>query len=129
MFWRSPSICDEGPEPFQMAFRKTFLPNQYVMSNTATPVLIAKESVGGLHFPSDEIHRTPEERKALLEKLKNATALGNIDQHKCRITFADDEGPKVVETTIWATGEKNIVLKHGMTIPIHRIIDVNLYAG
>jgi uncharacterized protein (UPF0248 family) len=39
----------------------------------------------------------------------------------------DAEGLKQVETTIWATGEKNIVLKHGMTIPIHRIVDVSFY--
>lgn len=99
------------------------------MSNTATPVMIPKESIGGLRFPSDEVHRSTEEKNALMEKLRNATALGNIDHHKCRITFVDEEGPKVVETTIWATGDKNIVLKHGMTIPIHRIIDVNIYAG
>ncbi|MFN3342516.1 MAG: hypothetical protein ACK40M_07450 [Flavobacteriales bacterium] len=99
------------------------------MSSTATPVLIPKEQIASLRFPSQEVHLSAEERKALFEKLTQATTLGNMDHHKCRITFSDDEGMKVVETTIWATGEKNIVLKHGMTIPIHRIHDVNVYAG
>jgi uncharacterized protein (UPF0248 family) len=97
------------------------------MENISTPVIIAKETISGLRFPAEELKRTKEERAELLNKLKMATTLGNIDQSKCRIIFRDDEGLKVVETTIWATGEKNIVLKHGMTIPIHRIVDINFY--
>ncbi|MBX7094818.1 MAG: hypothetical protein K1X56_08860 [Flavobacteriales bacterium] len=99
------------------------------MDKLATPVLISKESVAGLRFPAEAISRSREEQKILMDKLKDATTLGNIEHNKCRIIFSDDEGLKMVETTIWATGEKNIVLKHGMTIPIHRIVDVNIYAG
>lgn len=97
------------------------------MESVATPQLVAKESIVQLRFPAEEIKRSPEERKALQEKIKNATSLGNIDHHKCRIVFHDDEGPKMVETTIWASGDKNIVLKYGMTIPVHRIIDVQYF--
>ncbi|MFZ5552674.1 MAG: hypothetical protein ACOZCO_06135 [Bacteroidota bacterium] len=97
------------------------------MEKTITPVLIAKEQVATLRFPADEIYSTKEEKAELLIKLKRATALGNIEHNKCRITFRDDKEVKQVETTIWATGEKNIILKHGMTIPIHRIIDVNFF--
>ena len=97
------------------------------MENVSTPVMISKESISGLRFPSEEVFKTKEEKTELLNKLKMATTLGNIEQSKCRIIFHDDQGMKVVETTIWATGEKNIVLKHGMTIPIHRIVDVNFY--
>jgi uncharacterized protein (UPF0248 family) len=43
------------------------------------------------------------------------------------VVFEDDQGRKMIETTIWATGEKNIVLKHGMTIPIHRIVEISFY--
>jgi len=97
------------------------------MEHTATPVLIPKESVATLKFPAEDLHKNPADRKTLVDNLTKATTLGNIDQHKCRITFMDAEGLKQVETTIWATGEKNIVLKHGMTIPIHRIVDVSFY--
>jgi len=97
------------------------------MEKTITPVLIAKEHVASLRFPAEEIFSNKEEKAELVNKLKRATSLGNIEHNKCRITFKDDKEVKQVETTIWATGEKNIVLKHGMTIPIHRIMDVNFF--
>ena len=50
--------------------------------------------------------------------------LGNIHRVKMKITFEDDECTKQVRTTIWAVGDKNIVLKKGVIIPIHRIIDI-----
>ena len=43
---------------------------------------------------------------------------------KIKIVFKDESGLKSVFTTIWATGEKNIVLKRGVIIPIRRIVDV-----
>ena len=52
--------------------------------------------------------------------------LGNVHRTKMRIIFEDIEGVKEVQTTIWAVGDKNIVLKKGVTIPIHRLIDVIL---
>jgi hypothetical protein len=52
--------------------------------------------------------------------------LGNIDRTKMRIIFEDNEGIKEVRTTVWAVGDKNIVLKKGVTIPINRLIDVIL---
>jgi hypothetical protein len=50
--------------------------------------------------------------------------LGNIHRVKMKITFEDAECTKQVRTTIWAVGDKNIVLKKGVTIPIERIIDI-----
>ncbi|HYG50547.1 MAG TPA: hypothetical protein VD905_06570 [Flavobacteriales bacterium] len=89
-------------------------------------VLIQKEEVAHLRFPDEEVLDQEDERKALRRKLEQATALGNTDHGKIKIYFRDNEGVKKVETTIWATGDKNIVLKQGITIPIKRIIDVEL---
>lgn len=97
------------------------------MESLSTPQIIDKETIAQLRFPAEALKRSKEDQQKLMEKLKDATSLGNMDHHKCRITFRDDQGLKVVETTIWATGEKNIVLKHGMTIPIHRIVEVSFY--
>ncbi len=97
------------------------------MENVTTPVLIEKESIADLKFPATPIKRSKEEQAALMEKLRMATTLGNIEHGKSRITFHDEEGLKMVETTIWATGEENIVLKQGVVIPIHRIVSVNFY--
>jgi uncharacterized protein (UPF0248 family) len=96
-------------------------------SSTLGATLIPKEEVAKLKFPSDEVISSNEERLILYEKLKQATVLGNIDHSKIRIIFQDDQGRKMIETTIWATGEKNIVLKHGMTIPIRRILDIQFH--
>lgn len=97
------------------------------INSTSAITLIDKEQVATLRFPPIEIARTKEERTQLMDKLKQATVLGNIDHSKIRIVFDDDQGRKMIETTIWATGDKNIVLKHGMTIPIHRIVDINFF--
>lgn len=89
-------------------------------------VLIQKEEVINLKFPNEEVLSSEDEKKILRKKLEQATALGNIDHNKIKIFFKDAEGLKKVETTIWATGEKNIVLKQGITIPIQRIVDIHL---
>ena len=52
--------------------------------------------------------------------------LGNVHRTKMRIQFKDEEGLKEVRTTIWAVGDRNIVLKKGVLIPINRIVDVIL---
>ena len=97
------------------------------MEKTFTAKLIPKEEVANLKFPRAEISKTNEQVAALRKKLEQATALGNIEHAKIKIVFEDQEGPKMVETTIWATGEKNIVLKQGMTIPINRIVDIDFF--
>lgn len=91
-----------------------------------TAMIIPKEEVANLKFPNSEVLTTEDEKKILYKKLQQATALGNVEHGKIKIYFRDSEGLKMTETTIWATGEKNIVLKHGITIPIKRIIDVDL---
>jgi hypothetical protein len=58
--------------------------------------------------------------------LERATALGNVEHNKIKITFEDSEGLKQVETTIWATTDKRIILKGGVVIPIIRIHEVKI---
>ena len=85
------------------------------------PTLIEKESIPYLKFKNSvEIEQSPE----LMNKLMEATKLGNIHHGKIRINFLDDDGLKSVETTIWATGAKYICLKGGIWLPISRIVDI-----
>jgi hypothetical protein len=89
---------------------------------TAEP--IEKERISALRFSDPStVHG---DGKELRRKLELATRMGNIDHVKVRILFQDDDGPKFTETTIWATSEKHIVLKGGVTIPFRRVIDVRL---
>lgn len=85
---------------------------------------IDKELIKGLSFPAESVIHDVELLGELRRKLERATALSNLMRNKSKIVFEDDEGIKVVETTIWATTPTSIVLKHGMTIPIRRIHNV-----
>lgn len=82
---------------------------------------IEKELVPTLSFKDDiKVKQHPE----LRSQLEQATRLGNGYHTKVSIYFHDDEGPKRVETTIWATGTNYICLKGGIWIPIARITEV-----
>lgn len=90
---------------------------------TKSPVLIKKEIIPNLSFKNPvEI----QQQEGLLNRLIEATKLGNIHHGKIAIIFHDDEGLKSVETTIWATGAKYICLKGGVWLPIERIQEVRL---
>ena len=88
--------------------------------------IIEKEDISSLNFPSYSLNKTPEEKRELRRKLRNAQILGNIHRNKIRIIFEDESNRKEVRTTVWAAGEKHIVLKGGVIIPIRRIVDVRL---
>lgn len=93
-------------------------------ATTGKPVLIQKEQVGELRFPSAEVLDNPEAIRLRRAELDRALILGNVDHNKVRIIFMDSEGPKMVETTIWAVTELRVILKSGMAIPIHRILEI-----
>lgn len=91
------------------------------MQNVLTPTRIEKESISHLTFKkSIPFDQDPRIRK----KLEQATHLGNIGKVKFHIDFYADSGPKSVQTTIWATGNKFICLKGGVWIPISKIVDI-----
>ena len=66
---------------------------------------IEKEEVSKMTFHND---MNIEQHEELRQQLEQATRLGNGYHSKVSIYFHDDEGPKRVETTIWATGAKYI---------------------
>jgi hypothetical protein len=86
-----------------------------------SPVLIEKEIIPNLKFKSEV---TFKQQEGLIERLNEATKLGNLHRGKIAIIFQDDEGLKRVETTIWATGAKYICLKGGVWLAINRIKEI-----
>ena len=88
--------------------------------------LIPKEHIPALRFPKQPLVIPDEQRRAIMQKLADATRLGNAEHGKCRILFEDDEGLKAVETTIWTFDPDHIVLKYGMTIPVSRVVSVDI---
>jgi hypothetical protein len=82
---------------------------------------IEKEEVSKMTFQKE---MDVDQHEELRNQLEQATRLGNGYHSKVSIYFHDDEGPKRVETTIWATGAKYICLKGGVWIPIDHIVEV-----
>lgn len=93
---------------------------------TNAPTLIEKENVVDLLFPNIPLEKSKADMNKLIQKLRRSMVLGNIHRTKMRIIFEDSVGLKEVRTTIWAVGDKNIVLKKGVVIPINRVVDVIL---
>jgi len=91
---------------------------QEVMSS---PQLLEKEAIANLSF------RNPvkfKQRPDLMQRLEEATKLGNNAKVKFNIDFYSDSGFSTVQTTVWATGTKFICLKGGLWLPIAKISDI-----
>ena len=86
-----------------------------------SPIIIEKENIPGLRFPEEDVLMVETEKQKRLLDIKNANELGDLAQYKVKILFEDVSGLKKVETTIWKTTEKDVVLKYGIRIPIHRV--------
>lgn len=84
---------------------------------------IEKEEIDHLEFSSVDLPVT--ERESIKKRLFDAMMLGNIDHYKVNIAFMTPNGIKEVETTIWATTDKYILLKGGRYIPVAAILSVS----
>jgi hypothetical protein len=88
--------------------------------------LVEKEEISGFHFPTEEILTREADLKDRAVALERAIALGNLEHQKVRIYFSDNEGSKVVETTIWGITDKAILLKKNVLLPKNRIIKLEI---
>ena len=88
--------------------------------------LIEKEKVADLRFPTTEVLTDAEKLHEREANLKRALTLGNLERTKTRIYFEDEQGLKVVETTVWGVTDKRIILKHGVVIPICRVHSISI---
>lgn len=94
--------------------------------NIVIPINVSKESIAHSQFPNEEVLSDPNDRAALKAELEKAEKLGNLERTKIKIIFEDSEAVKSVETTVWATTDKRVILKSGILIPIHRIHQVKI---
>lgn len=83
--------------------------------------IIEKEDIASLKFPTTDVLEDDTEVKTRLSEINRALSLGNLEHSKIKIFFEDNESKRIVNTTVWAVTDKNIVLKQGVLIPIHRI--------
>jgi hypothetical protein len=83
--------------------------------------IIDKEEIALLKFPQTDVLEDVDEIKARISEINRALSLGNLEHSKIKIFFEDIESKKVVDTTVWGVTDKNVMLKQGVMIPIHRI--------
>lgn len=83
--------------------------------------IIDKEDIALLKFPQTDVLDDVDEIKARISDINRALSLGNLEHSKIKIFFEDIESKKVVDTTVWGVTDKNVMLKQGVMIPIHRI--------
>lgn len=82
---------------------------------------IEKENIHSLRFPKNDVLH---DKDAIFQRnsdLNRAQSLGNLEHSKIKIFFEDNQSKKVVETTVWAVTDNQVVLKQGVGIPINRI--------
>jgi uncharacterized protein (UPF0248 family) len=91
-----------------------------------TPSIINKEAISGLHFSSQDVLVLVNEIKERKTNAEIGLLLGNNYKCKVKIIFEDSESIKQVETTIWGLTDMHIILKGGVTIPLHRIYKVEI---
>ncbi|HJS00152.1 MAG TPA: hypothetical protein VJ780_04375 [Flavobacterium sp.] len=86
--------------------------------------IIEKEDIVSLSFPSTDVLEDDHEIKTRMSEINRALSLGNLEHSKIKIFFEDNESKKIVNTTVWAVTDKNVILKQGVMIPIHRIFKI-----
>ncbi|MBL7931945.1 MAG: hypothetical protein JNL60_08585 [Bacteroidia bacterium] len=87
---------------------------------------IEKEMISALRFPQEEVLNDKVKIRERASDLEKALSLGNLEHSKIRIYFEDERSCKVVETTVWAVTDKQVILKQGVGIPISRIHSVRI---
>ncbi len=83
--------------------------------------IIDKEDIALLKFPTTDVLDDVDEIKTRISDINRALSLGNLEHSKIKIFFEDNESKKIVDTTVWGVTDKNVMLKQGVMIPIHRI--------
>jgi hypothetical protein len=86
---------------------------------------VPKENIKQLKFIKEDVLKDASSCKARLFSLEKAQTLGNLYHQKVNIIYLLRDGEiQQVETTVWAVGQEYIVLKGGVTIPVHAIMEV-----
>lgn len=91
------------------------------------PQQIDKNIIQGFPFVREDVLLNDVDLKDRLRKLMRALQLGNLHKQHVHLRFKHENG-ETYEThaTVWAVTERYVVLKGGVTIPIHSIYEIEL---
>lgn len=90
----------------------------------ARPQIIERDSLKDLRFTHVDVLNDSQSISNRNRNLQMGMTLGNLYKSKVQIVFKTLQGLHSVDTTIWATTDKNVVLKGGTFIPICCILQV-----
>lgn len=89
-----------------------------------TPLNVSKEEIPAHEFVSFDVLDDEPTRKQRRTDLEKAMLLGNSAHAKINIVFLTTEGLLSVQTTVWAATDEAIMLKGGVSIPVHCIKEI-----
>jgi len=83
--------------------------------------IVFKEDIPKLKIPNREVLTSEEQIRQRKSDLENAMKLGNNEHNKVKIVFESEEGPMMVETTVWEMTQNYVILKSNTHVPIRSI--------
>jgi len=83
-----------------------------------------QELLHKVNFPKKEVLRFPEQINDRKQNAQRAKKLGNLFNERVKIIFEDIEGKKIVETVVWGVTDRYLMLKKGMSLPLHRVHEI-----
>ena len=85
-------------------------------------ITVPKEDIGQMKFCKEDVLQDVISRKLRKYDLQRALSLGNLYHQKVTMVYKLRTGElQQVETTVWAVGEEYVILKGGVTIPVHAV--------
>lgn len=97
-----------------------------VERNEQRILTIAQDAIAFLHFPKQEVLRLRQELKNRAAVLNYLMSQLNAGVLHVSILFEDIAGTKKVNATVKAVREKEVILHPQMSIPIHRITQIEV---
>ncbi len=84
---------------------------------------IPYEDIVHVDFQENNI-LSEEEKTTMVNRLNRACRAGNLYRTKYKITFQTKSGILMVEATIWMVGQKYLLIKGNLCIPISSIVNI-----
>lgn len=83
-----------------------------------------QELLHKVNFPIKEVLKNQEQISDRKQTALRAKKLGSLSNERVKIIFEDIEGRKMVETTVWGLTDRYLMLKKGMSLPLHRVHEI-----
>lgn len=98
----------------------------WIASRINESIYVRKEKIEALRFRPEEVLQSADARRHRFETLQKALSLGNVYRQKVIICFMADTTVHHTLGTVWYADEQHVSLKGGATLPVNRILKVEI---